>query len=58
VKVNVIIIFTSTLRSDQQKRTCAVTEATDARKATTADVNFMVDLLLLLKTIDRKTELS
>jgi hypothetical protein len=48
VKVNVIIIFTSTVKSDQQKRTCAVTEATEARKATTADENFMVDLLLLL----------
>jgi hypothetical protein len=48
VKVNVIIIFTLTVKSDQQKRTCAVTEATEARKATTADENFMVDLLLLL----------
>jgi hypothetical protein len=45
VKVNVIIIFTSTVSSDQQKHTCAVTEATDARKATTADPNFMVDFL-------------
>jgi hypothetical protein len=54
--VKIMFISPPQSKNDPQKRTSlrtsAFTERHDARRAMATDKNFMVDLMLLLKTID------